>query len=47
MSEHRDKRYAIRMSIEEMKVVKEVAEHYNLPVLIREYIKSLHEKLDK
>ncbi len=45
MGENRDKRYAVRMSEEEMKIVNEVMKAYDLPELIREYIVGLHKKL--
>jgi hypothetical protein len=45
MGEKRDKRYAIRMTDEEMEMVNKVAEHYNLSNLIRNYIMKLHKDI--
>ncbi len=44
MNEKRDKRYAVRMNEEEMKMIGEVSKKYNLPNMIREYIKKLHKE---
>jgi len=46
MGEKREKRYAIRMSEEEMKIVNEVTQHYNLPNMIRQYIIKLHKEIE-
>lgn len=47
MSEKRDKRYAVRMSDDEMKMIHKVAQHYNLPSMIRQYIIKLHSEINK
>ena len=46
MGEKREKRYAIRMSEEEMKVVNTVTQHYNLPNMIRQYIIKLYKEIE-
>jgi len=41
------KTYSFRVSEEELKIIRKLSSEINLPAMLREYIKNVHENLNK